>query len=111
LKQIINKINQMKKVIIGNKTYIETVVTQKLGAWKWARTRCRSRIVEIVGDVRGTDLRFSNVKSIWESGEYTMDYRGGRWGYGNWELSDERFHELVNSYICNKNLQKINKMY
>jgi len=67
---------------------LETTVTHRLGAWKWARHRLSNRIIIRGPGITGSDLRFNGVRVVAESQHFCTDYAGGRYGFNNGFTAD-----------------------
>ena len=81
------------------KTYEVDIISRPLGAWKWAKTRAtvrvvaydafRHRIAVLAGRSKATRdmaIRRAGYGMPWarvvaESGDVTLDYEGGEYGY------------------------------
>lgn len=94
------------------KEYYAQVIQRPLRSWRWARTRVRARVVEYDPYRHHIAVLAGRSKADWqsairrpgtpwarvvaESPDFTLDYEGGRYGFGDWIESAKRTAEASN---------------
>lgn len=59
------------------------IVSEALGAWKWANKRGRVRVAVVDTTKHHRQINHKGyLETLYESGSQCLDYLGGRWGYG-----------------------------
>ncbi len=88
--------NPARVIRLADGSWVLLVIAHKqIGGWKWAHTRVVARVYHT--DQNPTVYRPRPDDIRWESGEFTLDYQGGKYGYAADLKEAEEFFEYLAS--------------